>query len=110
MKEMERMRKSLLTLLAQIFASSKLGLSVDPEIAEFNAIHRKALKLAIKKEFVNISLGRDVTLTQRGIAYLKAGLPDVYDEMDKLTPENTELEVIQKFWQSDFEDSKVAKE
>jgi len=99
MKEMERMRKPLLTLLAQMFSSSKLGLLVDPEIAEFNAIHRKALKLAIKKGFINMSFGRDITITQRGLIYLKAGLPDVYDEMDKLTPENTEQEVLCKFWQ-----------
>lgn len=72
---------SRLLFLAKIFGASRMNLDVDPEIAEFDRQQKKALKWAIGKKLVNVSIGRDITITQKGIAYLKKEAPSMYNNI-----------------------------
>ena len=73
-------KKSRLVFLSIIFSACKSNIGIDPDIAEFNSRERKDLKWAIKKKFVNLSLGRTVAITERGISYLKNNDSSLYNK------------------------------
>ena len=84
---------SRLLFLAILFGMSRTNSDVDPEIAEFDRRQRKALKWAIKKRFVTMSIGRDVTITQKGIAHLRKKAPSMYSNIMAVSP-NSLKEVL----------------